>query len=204
MDKVCILDYGSGNTKSVYNLFASISTNVFISNAIIDINDASHIVLPGVGSFKSSMTKIIETIPMDTLRENLFKKGKPFLGICVGMQVLADIGQEFEETNGLGWVSGEVKRLECNSLPLPHVGWNSVNIAKTSFLFRDIEDGSDFYFVHSYAFRPVDRNCIISNTIYGETFCSALEYDNFYGVQFHPEKSHVAGRKLVNNFLSIT
>ena len=203
MAKVCILDYGSGNTKSVYNLFASITSNVVISNATLDINDASHIVLPGVGSFGSSMTKIIETIHMDTLCENLFKKGKPFLGICVGMQVLADLGYEFEENSGLGWVNGVVQKLDCGNRPLPHVGWNSIHKNKESALFERIEDGSDFYFVHSYAMKPVDTTCITSVTDYGGYFCSSLQKDNLYGVQFHPEKSHVAGKRLIENFINL-
>lgn len=203
MNNVCILDYGSGNTKSVYNLFASIQPKVSISNSIQNIEDASHIVLPGVGSFGASMSKIWETIPMEALTRALFIDKKPFLGICVGMQVLAEVGYEFEQNKGLGWIAGEISKIKCNDFPLPHVGWNSIRKTKDSKLFHGIEDSSDFYFVHSYAFTPVNSDFVLATTIYGETFCSAIEKENIHGVQFHPEKSHVAGKKLISNFLDM-
>lgn len=203
MKDVCILDYGSGNTRSVYNLVASISQNVTISNTISDIENASHIILPGVGSFGSSMAKIKQLIPMSELSTFIFQHKKPFLGICVGMQVLADIGFEFEKNDGLGWIPGSIDKIKCKDLPLPHVGWNDIQIVKDSVLLNGIDDGSDFYFVHSYVFSPVDKEVIVATTTYGETFCSMVERENIFGVQFHPEKSHVAGRKLMKNFLSI-
>lgn len=203
MSKVCILDYGSGNTKSVFNLFNAVSPDVIISNRIEDIQVASHIVLPGVGAFGASMHKINEVIPMPTLKEAVFEKRTPFLGICVGMQVLADIGHEFEEHQGLGWISGEIKKLDSSGEPLPHVGWNSIQKVKDSRLLQGIEDGSDFYFVHSYAFSPVEEANVVSRTTYGESFCSVIEAGNVHGVQFHPEKSHVAGKLLCENFLNL-
>jgi glutamine amidotransferase len=159
--------------------------------------------LPGVGAFGASMEKIRETIPMQSLKKAIFEIKKPFLGICVGMQVLADLGYEFEENSGLGWVNGVVQKLDCANLPLPHVGWNSIHKIKESALFERIEDGSDFYFVHSYAMKPVDTTCITSVTDYGGDFCSSLQKDNLYGVQFHPEKSHVAGKRLIENFINL-
>lgn len=203
MSKICILDYGSGNTKSVFNLVESISTDVSISNDKIAIDKATHIILPGVGAFGASMDKINLTIPMEALEKAIFTDKKPFLGICVGMQVMARVGFEFEENNGLGWIDGEIKKLNCNNLPLPHVGWNSIKKTKDSRLFNGIEDNSDFYFVHSFAFTPVKKENITATTNYGETFCSAIEFENLNGVQFHPEKSHVAGKKLMENFLNL-
>jgi glutamine amidotransferase len=201
--KVCILDYGSGNTKSVFNLIESILPDVSISNSVSAIEEATHIVLPGVGAFGKSMEKISQTIPMVSLIDSLFIKKKPFLGICVGMQVMATLGFEFEENKGLGWIEGEITRLNSNGLPLPHVGWNSVTKNKESALFQTIEDKSDFYFVHSYAFNPINKDLITATTTYGEEFCSAIELNNLFGVQFHPEKSHYAGKKLIENFINM-
>lgn len=186
--KVCILDYGSGNTKSVFNLIESILPDVSISNSVSAIEEATHIVLPGVGAFGKSMEKISQTIPMVSLIDSLFIKKKPFLGICVGMQVMATLGFEFEENKGLGWIEGEITRLNSNGLPLPHVGWNSVTKNKESALFQTIEDKSDFYFVHSYAFNPINKDLITATTTYGEEFCSAIELNNLFGVQFHPKE----------------
>lgn len=203
MSNICILDYGSGNTKSVYNLFESISENVIISNNISDIENSTHIVLPGVGAFGKSMEKIKEALPMKCLVKEVFENKKPFLGICVGMQVLASIGHEFQINKGLGWIDGEILKLNNDNLPLPHVGWNSVSKLKESRLLDGIANDSDFYFVHSYVFKPVNKNFIIATTIYNEDFCSVIECNNIYGVQFHPEKSHIAGKKLIDNFISI-
>jgi glutamine amidotransferase len=201
--RVCILDYGSGNTKSVFNLIESILPEVIISNSISDIEEATHILLPGVGAFGTSMEKIHQTIPMNILMGSLFEKKKPFLGICVGMQVMASLGFEFDEHDGLGWIEGEVIKLNSNGFPLPHVGWNSINKKKDSKLFQNIEDNSDFYFVHSYIFNPTNKDLVTSTTNYGEEFCSAIEFNNLFGVQFHPEKSHYAGKKLIENFINM-
>lgn len=203
INKVCILDYGSGNTKSVFNLIASILPEVSISNNVSTIEEATHIILPGVGAFGTSMEKINQVIPMNSLMDSLFVKKKPFLGICVGMQVMASVGFEFEENKGLNWIGGEIVKLNSNGNPLPHVGWNSITKTKESKLFQGIEDKSDFYFVHSYEFKPLNKNLVISTTNYGEDFCSAIEFNNLFGVQFHPEKSHYAGKKLIENFINI-
>lgn len=203
MSNICILDYGSGNTKSVYNLFESITSNVIISNNIFEIENASHIVLPGVGAFGASIDKIKQTIPLSCLIKEVFELKKPFLGICVGMQVLATIGYEFEKNDGLGWIDGEVQKLNNDNYPLPHVGWNSVSKVRDSKLLEGIEDDSDFYFVHSYKFKPLNEKYIVATTDYNEKFCSVIECDNITGVQFHPEKSHIAGKKLIENFINM-
>jgi glutamine amidotransferase len=198
---VCILDYGSGNVKSVYNLLASITPSVRISNDAQDIRDASHLILPGVGAFGASMQKIRARIPLDIVHEDVFARGKPFLGICVGMQVLADKGYEFGEHDGLGWIAGSVDRLRSEPHPLPHIGWNSIEIRQPSALLARFETNQDFYFVHSFAFRPADDGAVVAATSYGETFCSIIRRDNIAGVQFHPEKSQRAGRILIESFL---
>jgi glutamine amidotransferase len=201
--KVCILDYGSGNTRSVFNIFHSLQSNTVISNDISDIESATHIILPGVGAFGASMKKIHEQIPIEALEKEVLVKKKPFLGICVGMQVLADIGYEFGEEKGLGWVKGEVRKLEANNLPLPHVGWNNVVVDKVSPITKDFGDNIDFYFVHSFAFTPADKENVIAHCDYGSKFTSVIGKENIFGVQFHPEKSQRAGTLLIKNFLDI-
>lgn len=201
--KVCILDYGSGNTKSVFNIFHSLQSNTVISNALEDIQSATHIILPGVGAFGASMKKIHEQIPIEALKKEVLVKKKPFLGICVGMQVLADVGYEFGEEKGLGWIKGEVRKLETNDLPLPHVGWNNVVVDRSSPITKGFSEHIDFYFVHSFAFTPADKETIIAHSNYGSTFTSVIGKENILGVQFHPEKSQRAGTLLIKNFLDI-
>lgn len=199
---VCILDYGSGNVKSVFNILKKLLDNVIISNKTNDIKNATHLILPGVGSFEASMKKIKAKIPLKLIEDEVFKKNKPFLGICVGMQVLADVGYEFGEHKGLGWISGKVEKLKVGKLPLPHIGWNDVTIRKDSSIIEGLHQ-NDFYFVHSYSFNAKDKSCIIGSTNYGEEFVSIINKGSIYGVQFHPEKSQKSGIILLNNFLNI-
>ena len=199
--KVCILDYGSGNVGSVFNLLKRLNYNVKISNDSLDVKNSSHLILPGVGSFGVSVEKVKSKISIDILTEEVKIKKKPFLGICVGMQILADKGFEFGENKGLGWIKGSVTKLKADVLP--HIGWNNIEIKKQSPIFSNLKNMNDFYFVNSYAFKVSDRNLIISETDYGDKFCSALQKDNIFGVQFHPEKSQKAGEILINNFLAI-
>jgi imidazole glycerol-phosphate synthase subunit HisH len=199
---VCVLDYGSGNVRSVFNLFATVTDEVTVSNEAQDIRDASHVVLPGVGAFGAAMRKIGERIPVDVV-ESEVRSGKPFLGICVGMQVMADRGTEFGEHEGLGWIPGRVERLEPGNLPLPHVGWNDIAVRHHHPLLDGLESAPDFYYVHSYAFRPAKPEHELATTQFGETFAAVVQKDRFLGVQFHPEKSQKAGLRLVRNFLSL-
>tara|TARA_Y100000590_G_C15387218_1_gene888682 strand:+ start:69 stop:680 length:612 start_codon:yes stop_codon:yes gene_type:complete len=198
---VCILDYGSGNVASVYNLLNRLNYDTKVSNESSDIKNSSHLILPGVGAFGDSIKKIKNQIPIELLRDEVFNKKKPFLGICVGMQVLADKGYEFGENDGLGWIKGTVKKLKAKILP--HIGWNNVEIKRKSPIFLGLDNLKDFYFVNSYAFVTKEKNLIISETDYEIKFCSAIQKDNIYGVQFHPEKSHKAGEIIINNFLKI-
>ena len=198
---VCILDYGSGNVGSVYNLLSRLNYNIKISNESSDIKNSSHLILPGVGAFGDSIEKIKTQIPIDLLQDEVCNKKKPFLGISVGMQVLAEKGYEFGENDGLGWIKGTVIKL--NAKILPHVGWNNVEIKKKSPIFLDLDNLKDFYFVNSYAFVANDKNLVISETNYDVKFCSAIQKDNIFGVQFHPEKSHKVGELIIHNFLKI-
>jgi len=200
--KVCLLDYGSGNVKSVYNLVSYLGYDVNISNEESDIKSASHIILPGVGSYGSAMEKIKLQIPVDILEKEVINRKKPILGICVGMQVFSDKGKEYGDHNGLGWVPGTVDKLDVNEVPLPHIGWNNVILKKESPLFNGLDDINDFYFVHSYVFSTQKDN-VLTETKYENHFCSSLQKENIYGVQFHPEKSQRAGQRLIHNFLSI-
>jgi len=203
MQRVCILDYGSGNVKSVYNLFSAVVENVVISNAPADIEAATHIVLPGVGAFAAAMRRIHETLPLDVLERVVRQQGKPFLGICVGMQVLADTGLEFGETPGLGWIGGQVRRLESGDFPLPHIGWNNIDAKRPNPLLEGLEHSPDFYYVHSFVFDAANPDEVLATTDYGQQFSGAIARGNIYGVQFHPEKSQRAGMRLVKNFLAI-
>jgi len=200
--KVCILDYGSGNVKSVYNMVRYLGYNVNISNEKSAIRSASHIILPGVGSFGAAMEKIKSKIPLPVLESEIINTKKPLLGICVGMQVLAENGHEHGDHKGLGWITGSVEKLEVNELPLPHIGWNDVILKKDSILFNDLGDINDFYFVHSYSLKTKQAN-VLSETNYEINFCSSVQKENIYGVQFHPEKSQRAGQKLIQNFLNV-
>ena len=199
--RVCILDYGSGNVRSVFNLVSQLAKDVQISNAPEVLRSATHLILPGVGAFGAAMEKIRSQIQVDVLEEEVIHKGKPFLGICVGMQVLANRGFEFGEHVGLGWISGTVSRLACGSLPLPHIGWNDVVPRIEHPLFTGSETNRDFYFVHSFAFQPQEDTAVLATTDYGEIFTSAIQQDNIVGVQFHPEKSQKTGRRLIRNFI---
>ena len=202
--KVCIVDYGSGNVRSVYNIFRSISEAVQVSNDPDDLNAATHIVLPGVGAFGTAIAKVKALPSFNVLKENVLANKKPYLGICVGMQILADEGLEHGANQGLGWIPGTVKRIEAPGMHLPHVGWNNFTWCQTgSPLLKGIMTTMDFYYVHSYQFETVDKVARSATCTYGMDFTAVVNKENIYGVQFHPEKSQKAGKKLIENFLSL-
>ena len=203
MIKICILDYGSGNVKSVENLINYLNYDVIISNDEKDIVECTHLILPGVGSFEYAMKKINEKIPISILKNEVLVKEKKFMGICVGMQVLAEFGYENGKFKGLGFIEGSVKKLETGDLSLPHIGWNNCDVQKEDEIFRDLNDIRDFYFLHSYAFELKNKQEILATTSYGSLFCSVLKKKNIYGIQFHPEKSQRAGMILIKNFIEI-
>lgn len=198
---VCILDYGSGNVKSVYNVLKHLGHNVEVSSEEQKIKDSSHLILPGVGSFSSAMKKIKESLPIQCIESEVISGGKPFLGICVGMQVLAETGYEFEECEGLGWISGSVRKLNSENLTLPHVGWNDILIEQNHPIFNKLKEYRDFYYVHSYFLDAHHKADILAYTDYGQKFSAVIRKDNIYGFQFHPEKSQRAGQLLLNNFV---
>jgi glutamine amidotransferase len=202
MVRVCILNYGSGNVGSVFNLFSSLDVAVKVSNeSSSDMEQATHLVMPGVGAFGAAMRKIRNTLPLESLENAVLRGGKPFLGICVGMQVLADIGMEFGEHRGLGWIPGRVEKLDARDLRLPHIGWNDVTPSRDDPLLHELQTKTDFYFLHSFVFQPDRTEDTVATAEFGASFCAIVQRDNIRGVQFHPEKSQRAGLQLARNFL---
>lgn len=201
--RICVLNYGSGNVRSVQNAFKALGLNSIISNEVSHITDATHLVLPGVGGFSASMEKINYLLPLDVIRVQI-SKGKPFLGICVGMQVLGTIGYEFGETPGLDYFNGNIVQFPKSALPVPHVGWNDIAYKPQSTLFQKMVVNPDFYFVHSFFLdMPIDNPEVAAFSEYIIKFPSAIERDNIFGVQFHPEKSQKNGQTLLQNFARI-
>jgi glutamine amidotransferase len=200
--RVCIVDYGSGNVRSVLNIFKDITESVQISNDAAVMNEATHVVLPGVGAFGEAMQKIDQLGLEPAMRRQALEKGKPFLGICVGMQVLAEEGLEFGRHKGMGWLPGSVRALDGKGERLPHIGWNDLVASKPSPLLEGLPPSPDFYFVHGYAMDTPAEN-VLARCRYGEEFAAVVGRDNVYGVQFHPEKSQAAGKILLKNFLRL-
>ena len=208
--KVTIVDYGLGNIISAQQSFLKVirdnglEVEVVVSNKPEELNSSSHIVLPGQGAFKSCIDGLKNISGMiKALENNVLQKNKPFLGICVGMQLLAERSCENGDHKGLGWIKGTIKRLNVNSLKLPHMGWNNVRFVKNIFEINLDHENKDFYFVHSYFFDCRDEKNIIGLTNYGLDFASIVGKENIYGVQFHPEKSSNQGLNLIKNFLAL-
>lgn len=198
--KACILDYGSGNVASIYNMLRALDYDAIISNEIGEIQAASHLILPGVGAFARAMERIRVRLPIDALRLEVLDRHKPFLGICVGMQVLADSGEEFGVHAGLGWLGGTVRKLQTD-LSLPHVGWNNVRVVHRTAALRSVPDDSDFYFLHSFAIEDLPEEAVSATCHYGSNFPAIVSRGNIIGAQFHPEKSQSAGALFLRGFM---
>ena len=207
--KVTIVDYSSGNISSVINSFKEVAQNKVTIEVTSDLNkikSSDKIVLPGQGSFKSCVDALNKINGLnDTLNELVIANKKPLLGICVGLQMFADIGYEETETKGLGWISGKVSKInnQNGKFKLPHIGWNEINIVKDSKIFNNIEDKSHMYFVHSYEFIPEDKSVITATTDYSSKVVCAAEKENIFGTQFHPEKSDKIGLRIIENFITL-
>ena len=201
MSKICILDYGAGNIASVYNIIKYLGFNCIISKDSEEIKKSSHIILPGVGAYSSLINKLKKNIDIENLSNEILIKKKPFLGICVGMQILSTKGSEFNECKGLNWIEGDVKII--NNKKLPHIGWNSVDLIKKSEITENLENNQDFYFVNSFFFKTKNKEDVIAKTQYNQTFSSIIQKKNIFGVQFHPEKSHNVGLQLLTNFCDL-
>jgi glutamine amidotransferase len=205
MNTVAIVDYGMCNLDSVARAVEECGGKALVTDRARDLEIANRIILPGVGAFADAMRNIKQRALDQILYEQAVEKQIPFLGICLGMELLASKGFEVEEADGLGFIPGEVRRLNPSreDTRIPHVGWNEVHPLPDSPLFRGIASGRDFYFVHSYHFRPRDESNVLARTPYAGGFVSAVQSGSIWGVQFHPEKSQRPGFQLLKNFLSL-
>jgi len=197
---IAIIDYDMGNLRSVAKAFEKVGATAAVTRDPKAILNASHVVLPGVGAFKDCMRNLDEYGLIDPIIKSI-ESGKPFLGICLGLQLLFDESMEFGHHRGLGVVKGKVVRFpEGTGLKVPHMGWNEANKRKDSPLLSGIEDDTFFYFVHSYYAVPEDRSVDLTTTGYGMDFTSSIMKDNIMACQFHPEKSQKPGLKVLENF----
>jgi len=205
-NSIVIIDYEMGNLRSVQKAFEKMGCDAVISNNHDVIRAADKLVLPGVGSFKDGMANLKKLGLVELLGEEIITKKKPFLGICLGMQLLAKLSYENGETAGLNWIDATVQRFDFSglsqTLKIPHVGWNNVNFRNENRLFEGVLDKSDFYFVHGYHFQT-NEDVITSLTDYGRDFASSLQKSNIFAFQFHPEKSQSGGLKVIKNFVKL-
>ncbi len=210
--KIAIIDYESGNLKSVSKAVELASNNILNKSDVKIINSANElknfdkIVLPGQGSFKQCYQSLLSIDGIiDELTNVILDKQKPILGICVGMQLFSSFGEEDGGSKGFDWIKGKVKKISLTdkNLKLPHMGWNNINIDEKSKLLSGIENKSHFYFVHSFAFDVENNEFVSATTNYSTEIVSAVEKDNIFGTQFHPEKSQAKGIKVLENFINI-
>ena len=206
---VIIVDYNSGNISSVINSFKEVASDkvqIKVTSDLRAIINSDKVVLPGQGSFKSCV-KALNNIDglVDALNEFAINNKKPLLGICVGLQMFADVGYEESETKGLGWIPGKVSKInnQGGKFKLPHIGWNEIKITKDSKIFKSIKNNSHMYFVHSYEFIPEDKKVISATTDYSSNIVCSVEKENIFGTQFHPEKSDKFGLKIIDNFINL-
>ena len=209
---IAIIDYESGNISSVINSFKKVCINqnieikIELTSNLKTILSSDKVILPGQGSFKNCIESLEKVKGLkDTLNEFVIIKKKPLFGICVGMQMFADKGFEEIETKGLGWIAGNVKKIDNknNQFKLPHIGWNELSFTLNSKLFKGIKEKSHVYFVHSYKFTPDDEAFISSKTNYSEEIVASVEKNNLFGTQFHPEKSDSVGLQIIKNFINL-
>lgn len=204
-NQIVIVDYGMGNLHSVRKKLMRLNVNAIISSNPIEIESADKIILPGVGHFGKAMESLNSLNLVDVLNEQVLIKKKPILGICLGMQLMANISEE-GNVDGLGWFDADVVKFKIKDTlkyKIPHTGWNQIEIVKESTLMKGIPDFSEFYFVHSYHFETKNKKDILNETEYEYKFVSAVEKENMFGVQYHPEKSHEQGELLLKNFINL-
>ena len=203
---VVIVNYGSGNIYAVANIYRMLNIEYVISSNIKELRKASHLILPGVGAFDETMKILRDSDLKSFLDDMVLGELRPILGICVGMQLLAESSEE-GKLEGFGWIKGRVKKFDIGTLKhkpyLPHLGWNTVELKRESSLFNDVDHDNGFYFLHSYYFSCANQKDVLGSTEYGIEFASAINKNNVFGMQFHPEKSHKNGINLFRNFASI-
>jgi glutamine amidotransferase len=203
--KIIIIDYGMGNLNSVKKMMERLKVNSVISSDAKDIISSHKIILPGVGHFGKAMFNLKQLNLIEILNEAVLVKKKPVLGICLGMQLMTKKSEE-GNTEGLGWIDAEMVKFNVSDkikYKIPHMGWNQIFIKKNSRLMNNIFEMSEFYFTHAYQLRINNRSDILNETEYDYIFPSAIEKDNIYGVQYHPEKSHDTGAQLLKNFIEL-
>jgi len=200
---ISIINYGSGNIRAIGNIYDRLRIPYSVAETPDQIEHAEKIILPGVGAFDEAMSKLNDSGLKEALDRKVLVEKKTVLGICVGMQILAKESEE-GKLPGLGWIDAVVKKFDVNKIPqvpkLPHLGWNSVTAQKPSILLNNIDPENGFYFIHTYYFACNYSQDILATTFYGEDFVSAVNANNIYGTQFHPEKSHSNGVELLKNF----
>ena len=197
---IAIVDYQMGNLRSVQKAFERVGCEAILTNRISDLKNAHRVVLPGVGAFPDAMTEINRRDLADPLRE-LIRSGKPFLGICLGLQLLFETSQEIKTSQGLGIFGGEVRKFELGpKYKVPHMGWNQIHFDQDSPLLKDVAPQSYVYFVHSYYVQPKDPEVVALSSQHGHKFCAAAARDNVFATQFHPEKSQAVGLQIIKNF----
>ena len=201
---VCIIDYGLGNITSIKNAFNILGVKAIVSSDPKVIKSASHLILPGVGSFGEGMSNLKKIGLVSVLKEEILKNKKKVLGICLGMQLLATEGFEHGEHKGLNLIPGKVIKIDTSvsKLKLPQIGWNDVKLTGKHKITKGFKKEPIFYFVHSFHFVPKDKTTIVGTCNYGADIAAILEKDNIMGVQFHPEKSHTDGLNILKNFLN--
>jgi len=206
MTTIGLIDYGAGNVTSVRNALDYLHLDNVEVRSAEQFDKTTHLILPGVGAFASAMRRLEALRLADELKEQVLIKKKPFLGICVGMQLLATVGHEFEVYPGLGFVKGSVVKIDAerHGRRLPHIGWNELSIRRPSHLFAHLSGPPIFYFVHSYHLQPHELDVIAAVCDYGDQVVAAVELENIYGVQFHPEKSQRDGLRLLKDFAAIS
>lgn len=202
---IAVIDYGAGNLQSVIKAMNYIGSDCIVTNKKEEILNSDGAVLPGVGSFGDAMDCLISSGADEAVRE-FVKTGKPFLGICLGLQLLFGGSEESPDAKGLGLLKGSITRIpnDGGRLKIPHMGWNSLDIRKHDGLFKGIEGSPYVYFVHSYFLKAEDENIVSSRTTYGTQIDASVNFENIYATQFHPEKSGKVGLQILNNFVSIT
>lgn len=200
-----IIDYGSGNIQAIRNIYKRLKIKTLIINKAEDVSSATKIILPGVGAFDEAIGMLEKSGMRASLDEAVLKKKIPVMGICVGMQIMADESEE-GSLKGLGWISGSVKRFDINQInivpKLPHMGWNNISFSE-NLIFNGIDKKTGFYFLHSYFFKANMQENVIATSFYHHDFHCAVNKNNIFGFQFHPEKSHSNGIKLFKNFSEI-
>ncbi len=198
---ITIVDYGLGNIRAFANVYKRLNIDVAYASTQSDLNKATKIILPGVGAFDHAMNKLNSSGLRETLDDMVLSRSVPVIGICVGMQMMAQSSEE-GLCPGLGWIKGKVKRFD-NNYPLPHMGWNNILPVKESMLIDNLSDFKRFYFLHSYFFECEDLNDVIATANYGLDYACIINHGNIYGIQCHPEKSHHNGVALLKNFAEI-